>query len=250
VADSEPAEWDEGAKHNVGPAVTTCLCCGSNDLVFVPVLWQSLIEEWRLSAYEADYINRQQGLRCNACDSNLRSMVLALGLMRSFEYEGLFRDFVRLPRVQALRILEINEAGSLTQFLSSVPGHCLRTYPDVDMMRLPYPEHSFDIVVHSDTLEHVTDPVAALAQCCRVLRPSGLCAFTVPIIVDRLTRSRTGLPPSYHGAPKEDPMDYLVVTEYGADVWKHLVFAGFDECRIFSLDYPSAQALVGVRHES
>src|SRR5207248_3016475 len=41
--------------------------------------------------------------------------------------------------------------------------------------------------------------------------------------------------------------DFQVRTEYGADAWKHLVRAGFGECRIQSLEYPAAQALVGVR---
>ena len=48
---------------------------------------------------------------------------------------------------------------------------------------------TYDLVVHSDTLEHVPDPVRALQECRRVLRPLGACCFTVPIVVGRLTRS-------------------------------------------------------------
>jgi hypothetical protein len=53
------------------------------------------------------------------------------------------------------------------------------------------------------------------------------------------------MPPSYHGSEAQ-PI-YLVHTEYGADAWKHVIRAGFQECRIFSLEYPAALALVGVK---
>jgi len=39
-----------------------------------------------------------------------------------------------------------------------------------------------DLIVHSDTLEHVDDPVAALTECRRIATPSGACCFTIPII--------------------------------------------------------------------
>jgi ubiquinone/menaquinone biosynthesis C-methylase UbiE len=117
------------------------------------------------------------------------------------------------------------------------------------MMRMPYADGSYDLVVHSDTLEHVPEPITALAECYRVLAPGGFCAFTVPMIVDRLTRSRAGLPPSYHGNPDEQSPDFMVQTEYGCDAWKHLFLAGFQECRLMTPEFPSALALVGARQE-
>jgi hypothetical protein len=51
---------------------------------------------------------------------------------------------------------------------------------------------------------------------------------------------------SYHGAPGEGKTDYLVHTEYGADAWRHVIEAGFSECRIISVEYPSALALVAI----
>lgn len=224
-----------------------CFCCGSSTLKLENVLWQELIAQWGISSYEVDYINRQQGLFCLNCKSNLRSMALAMALMKCFSYEGYFKDFVKNTQIQQLHILEINEAGSLTKYLSQLSGHTLAAYPQIDMMCLPFSDSSFDLVIHSDTLEHIHNPVKALSECYRVLKPKGLCSFTVPIIIDRLTRSRKGLPPSYHGSPKQKKADFLVYTEYGSDAWKQVIEAGFDECRIYSLEYPSAQALVGVK---
>ncbi|MDB5300562.1 MAG: uncharacterized protein JWO87_2225, partial [Phycisphaerales bacterium] len=81
----------------------------------------------------------------------------------------------------------------------------------------------------------------------RVLKTGGLCVFTVPIVVGRMTISRTGMPPSYHGDPSVDRRAFLVHTEYGCDAWAQVIQAGFAECRIVSLDYPTAQALTGVK---
>ena len=44
---------------------------------------------------------------------------------------------------------------------------------------------SFDLVVHSDTLEHVPDPLRALQECRRVLRPGGALCFTVPTLPEK-----------------------------------------------------------------
>ncbi len=229
--------------------IESCICCGSKDLVFNKVLWPALVQEWGLSEHETQYVDRQQGLQCRQCGSNLRTMALALAICRCYGYGDIFRRFVRKFRTRRLRVLEINEAGHLTRFLSKLPKHCIARYPQLDMMRMPYANGSYDLVVHSDTLEHVAEPVTALAECYRVLAPGGFCAFTVPIIVDRMTRSRAGLPHSYHGDSNERLADFVVQTEYGCDAWKHLFLAGFQECRLITPEFPSALALVGARLE-
>jgi SAM-dependent methyltransferase len=211
-----------------------------------PVLWKALIDEWRLADHEVAYINRQQGFYCTGCSSNLRCMALAKGIMNYFGYDGLFRDFIATERARSLRVLEINEAAALTPFLRSLPHHDIRCYPDCDMMKLSFEDASWDLIVHSDTLEHIQHPVRGLSECRRVLKPGGACAFTVPLIIGRLTISREGMPPSYHGS-SANPADCLVHTEYGADAWKHVLLAGFRECRISSVEHPTAHAFVAVR---
>ncbi|MBW4576930.1 MAG: methyltransferase domain-containing protein [Aphanothece sp. CMT-3BRIN-NPC111] len=172
-------------------------------------------------------------------------MILARSIMKCLNYEGLFKNFIKQEKLQKLKVLEINEAGNLTSFLSKWPGHTLKAYPEINMMCINYPDMYFDLVVHSDVLEHIKYPVRGLSECYRVLKQGGYCAFTVPMVVDRLTVTREGLPPSYHSGEKRQ--DFQVYTEYGCDDWKQLIQAGFQECRIFSLEYPSAQALVGVK---
>ena len=223
-----------------------CYCCGSTHFKLNEILWKELIDEWRLSDYEVNYINRQQGLSCQVCQSNLRSMALAMSIMRCFEYKGFFVDFVKEEKTKKLQILEINEAGGLTKFLAELPGHNLKFYPEIDLMNMMIADKSVDLVVHSDVLEHIKHPVRGVSECYRVLKSGGYCAFTIPMIVDRLTVSREGLKPSYHGSGEHKP-DFLVYTEYGCDAWKHVIQAGFQECRLFSIEYPCAQALVAVK---
>lgn len=228
-------------------SIRECACCGCKEFKTEKILWTALIQEWQLSAYEAQYVDRQQGLRCHACTSNLRSMALALAVCRSYGYPGTLKQFVNEGKFRRLRILEVNEAGGLTQFLSQLDGHTIGCYPEIDMMRMPYSDSSYDLVVHSDTLEHVPQPVTGLTECYRVLAPGGFCAFTIPVIVDRTTRTRTGLPPSYHGTPGERGDDLAVQTEYGCDAWKQVILAGFQECRLITPEFPSALAFVGAR---
>jgi SAM-dependent methyltransferase len=219
-----------------------CRCCGGRHFDEVPVLWPELIEAWKLSADEVRYIDRQQGLLCRACGARLRSMALAHAISVRLRSElPLSALALRHPR---LRILEINRAGELTQFLQAFPRHVLAEFPDVDIQQLPYQDERFDLVVHSDTLEHVADPRQALHECLRVTRPGGFVAFTVPLVYGRLTRSREGLPASYHGYAGPAEPDLRVVTEFGADVWAQVLAAGAGSCQLVSLEFPAGVAIV------
>jgi len=232
------------------PSFIVCVCCSAAEGFHEhQILWPSLVAEWGLGPEEAALINRQQGLCCRICSSNLRTMALARVIMNRYGFRaGHFIDFVRSPRLKErpLSVLEINEAGMLTPFLRYMPKHTLVRYPESDMQALDFPDEHFDLVVHSDTLEHVPDPVKGLSECRRVLRPGGSCAYTVPLVAGRLSRRRDGLPPSYHGgAPGEQAP--LVHTEYGADAWAQPFAAGFSELRMVSLEHPAAQAFLAVR---
>ena len=223
-----------------------CPVCAKTGRVREQVLWRELISEWRLSPEEAEAIDRREGCRCTTCGSNLRSMALAWSLVSTFQGLGSFEDFMAGPGA-LLRILEVNEAGTLTPFLSRSPGHRLVRFPDVDLHALPFPDGSFDVVVHSDTLEHVERPVRALSECRRVLAPGGFCAFTIPVVAGRLSLSREGLPLSFHGNSAVRDPALAVRTEYGADAWKDVLAAGFAECRIVPYEAPAAIAFVARR---
>jgi SAM-dependent methyltransferase len=49
-----------------------------------------------------------------------------------------------------------------------------------DATRLPFPDATFDVVITSEVLEHITDDTAAIREMARVLRPGGRFAASVP----------------------------------------------------------------------
>jgi SAM-dependent methyltransferase len=220
--------------------VLSCPVCRNTTWRDTAIIWPELAAEWRLSDTERDYVDRQQGTACTACGTTLRSAALARGICQHFGCRGSLRSLAfRWP---LLRILEVNEAGTLTPTLSRWRHHTLARYPDVDIQQLPQPDASVDVVVHSDTLEHVADPLRGLQECRRVLRPGGLLAYTIPIILGRMSRRRDFDPPSYHGSAQT--REYLVHTEYGADFWTQPAAAGFSEIAISVFEYPAALAVL------
>jgi ubiquinone/menaquinone biosynthesis C-methylase UbiE len=142
------------------------------------------------------------------------------------------------------KILEINEAGNLTNNLKLFKNYTFGTYPKLDIHAIPYPNDTFDLVIHSDTLEHVPHPIHGLKECLRVLKPGGALCFTIPIVISRLTRNRTGLRGSFHGNSKTDANDFSVQTEYGADFWTQLIDAGFDNVTLHTYEYPSGISIL------
>lgn len=223
--------------------IKICPCCGGQEFEQETILWQELIDVWQLSKEEVDYINRQQGLKCRQCGANLRSMTLAGAIMSCYEFHGNFERFT--SKFKKLKVLELNEAGYLNKHLKEMPNHELASYPEVKMENLPHNNESFDLIVHSDTLEHVDGPVQSLKETLRVLAPGGFTCFTIPLVVGRLSKRPGKNSPSYHGSPGND--EYLVKTEYGSDMWTQLMEAGFEQVRLFSLDYPASVAIIGVK---
>lgn len=226
-----------------GAAITmSCPVCGGSKFAAHRVLWPELVSEWELADHEHAYVDVQQGSVCDQCGANIRSAALAKAISVTLNHDGTLDELVATKR--ALRLLEINEAGTLHSRLAQIPGHVFGQFPECDMMSLLYRDGELDMVVHSDTLEHVADPARALQEIHRVLVAGGVTVFTVPIVVGRMSRSREGMPASYHGAPGTDSDDLLVRTEFGADVWCMVLAAGFARCEMVSYCYPAGIAVV------
>jgi SAM-dependent methyltransferase len=219
-----------------------CTVCGNGEFRDSNVLWPRLIADWDLSSTEVAYIDRQQGTQCTRCGSNLREIALANAIREAVATPETLVGFVDTSDARRLHILDIN-GSSLSATLSGLPLYTRADYPSVDMQSMPYEDGLFDLVIHSDTLEHVPFPIEALRECGRVLSDDGFLCYTVPTIVARLTRDREGLPPSYHGDPSQGGYDFMVHTEFGADAWTFPIQAGFTSVTINTVSYPDATAI-------
>lgn len=221
-----------------------CPICNNDTFGQTNVLKQRLINEWGLNNNEVEYINRQQGLLCSNCSCNLRSMTLADSIMKYYSFRSTFDQFCNSNFGAHLRLLEVNTAGDLHPFLIKFKKHIFAEYPNVDLQNLPYPDDSFDLIIHSDTLEHVKSSTTALKECFRVLKEGGALFYTIPIVYSRLTKRRDSLLNSYHGSQDEfQGEDYKVWTEYGADFWVEIVNAGFTKIFLITLGDLSSIAI-------
>jgi len=228
----------------MGSSKIQCGVCGGTNFTNHQVLWEKLIDEWQISPAEADYVDRQQGKTCDNCGANLRSIALANSLRAFLGTKAFLREAAVSQMGKNLALLEINEAGMLSTVLKTFGDYVYGAYPEVDIHALPYADGIFDVVIHSDTLEHVTNPVHALTECRRVLKPDGALCFTVPMIVGRMSRNRDCLPKSYHGNPATLADDFVVHTEFGADAWTYVLEAGFAEVSIHAVEYPAGLAFL------
>ena len=77
-------------------------------------------------------------------------------------------------------LAEVDKIGQAMVDAGEVPsGARLNTVVET-VLDMRFPDHSFDVVIASEILEHIPDDRGAMAEITRVLRPGGLAAVTVP----------------------------------------------------------------------
>lgn len=113
-------------------------------------------------------------------------------------------------------------------------------YHEVNVERhpLPFPDASFDVVLFCEVLEHLlSDPLAALAEFTRVLRPGGTLVVTTPNVarLENVARLAAGAnlydPYSGHGPYGRHNREY---TRH--ELHRLLTFAGFEVEEHFTAD--------------
>lgn len=183
-------------------------------------------------------------VRCAGCSAG----VVQLGI------GWVLRDEV--ARLGECDACELSSRGALVAYLRRkarsvatseyLPGVPVGTFRDgvrcEDVQQLTYASASFDLLTHTEVLEHVPDDARALAELLRVLRPGGTMIFTVPMhdgphTVER-ARQRDGvieylLEPVYH-LDLLRPDGILAFRDYGSDILERLRAAGFVDARILA----------------
>ena len=183
-----------------------------------------------------DALAARESLFCERCGCSLRVRRIAEVLVGLYgETASSLAELVGEDAFRALRVAEINSVGRMHDVLAGLPGLVHVEYPEEDIQALSFQDASFDLVLTSETLEHVPDPRTALRETLRVLRPGGRHVFTVPVDpAVETTRSRDGLPAEHHGrgggpfALVTRKADMLVHTDFGRDLPGVVRAAGFE----------------------
>jgi len=201
-----------------------CVHCGGRCFEQRKIISSELAASWELTRKERRLFDEREGHFCQGCQMSKRVRMLLWSIKRVY------------ASLRHLRVLHLNQTNHLSAALSGA-AHLVETTHDsqramgeeinglinLDLCQLTFPDNFFDLVIHSETVEHIYDYEQALREAERVLKPGGYHFYTVPLLHHRVTRQRIvrgpsdeavyPLPPSFHGQPGE----YPVVWEFGGD---------------------------------
>ena len=231
-----------------------CEICGR----FSPWLYRRRVipprlkELWGLSERQAIALARKESSDCAWCGGKLRARRLArtvLDVYPTIPPSRSIRQWVQTPASRTLRVGEFNRIEGLHPFLAQLPrfettdfhpdakpGEVIHAVRSEDLTRLTFPDESFDLILTSETLEHIPDLRLALKEIRRVLVPGGRHIFTIPMIPGvqhTFPRARIGPDGQVEhlatsiSHPGGD-VGYPVFTEFGADIEGILQEAGFE----------------------
>jgi SAM-dependent methyltransferase len=215
---------------------------------------------WGLSPALAEALARKESMDCAWCGAKLRARRLARVVLDLYPVgtpparAPSVDAWVRTREARSLWVAEINLVEGLHTPLSRLP---VLSFSDFDarlapgehqdgvrcedLTRLTYRDRSFDLVITSETLEHVPDLGTALGEIERILKPGGRHVFTVPLLPGvAQTYPRTIILPDGsldRRAPEirhpGGDVGYPVFTEFGADLPDILRRAGFETDVVF-----------------
>lgn len=234
--------------------------CGHCDICGRFSLWlyrrrvipRRLQELWGLSERLAKALARKESSDCAWCGGKLRARRLARTVLEVYPTippSRSIREWVAAPGSRTLRVGEFNRIEGLHDALVRLPrfvptdfhpdanpGEVIRGVRSEDLTRLTFADQSFDLILTSETLEHVPDLRRALDEIRRVLVPGGRHIFTIPMIPGvGKTFPRAKIGPDggieHLATPISHPggdVGYPVFTEFGADIEAILREAGFE----------------------
>lgn len=107
-----------------------------------------------------EWLDLHDGERVFDCGCGMGFYLMAMGNLRDLRLVGLDGDVARLAWARS----------------EEVPAELLSG----NILRLPFPDDSFDKVLMSEVLEHIDDDRRALQELYRVLKPGGVLALSVP----------------------------------------------------------------------
>jgi SAM-dependent methyltransferase len=221
-------------------------------LLQADVIPARLAELWGLSPRLVAAFARKESLACASCGAKLRARRIAETILDLYATDGPSSSLAAWSErrgSRTLRIAEINRIDGLHEAIGSMPNLRLSEFREgipsgtvaqgvqaEDLTRLSYADRSFDLVLTSETLEHVPDLGEALREIARILVHGGRHIFTVPQLpgVDK-THARSVIEADGSVTHLEGRIchpggdeGYPVFTEIGADFPEILEAQGFE----------------------
>jgi SAM-dependent methyltransferase len=220
-----------------------CFACGQTSIFdYEEFINDDLARQWGIDIKTRHAYSARESRQCKSCGSNYRNRQYAQVLCEQYGQKRSLnlRDLVEDKNFRSLSIAEINACGHLHQFFEKLPKLEYsefepndKSISSEDLHNLSYSPDKFDLVLTSDTLEHVPNYKKAFKEIYRVLKPGGQHIFTIPVIWRNHTKRRAEmnggkieylLEPAYHG-PAEDAN--LVWTDFGYEILDDLAKQGF-----------------------
>jgi SAM-dependent methyltransferase len=168
------------------------------------------------------------GVRRSKSEPKLRGMDLVRPSLRDFAYldcqrrtELIAEQAAQLPRVRNL--LDVGGRGKpyAAFFVGCVTNHYVLDVapaPSVDVVGdardMPFSNSSMDVVLITQVLEHVPDPVAVIGEIRRVLKPGGTLLLSVPSIFPQHGSPRDFQSVNVRGEAGTIPSIFLVLNVY------------------------------------
>ena len=123
----------------------------------------------------------------NPYDLETRLRVVYSDLLGGVKLDGLLAldagcgtgRFSAPARGLGARVVSLDYSFSLTR-MAATRGANRPLGVQGDALMLPFGDATFDLLVSSELVEHTTDPILALRELVRVLKPGGLLALTTP----------------------------------------------------------------------
>lgn len=214
-------------------------CGGYGPFQYDEIIKDKLAKEWDLNKSEQKAFSARESMFCVFCGCSYRLRMLARSMVLRFSPE---KNISLLEAIEKgffdkIKVAEINSCGVLHDILKKIPKLYYSEFlPEdrktrhEDMQRLTYNSNYFDLVIHSDTVEHIPDYKTAIKESQRVLKKDkGVTIFTLPARLDKKTVNRATIDSagrtkrtraaSFHGAGQED---YFVWNEFGHDFTEYL----------------------------
>jgi len=226
-----------------------CFVCGAIDQQWQmnSTITDDLAQSWQLTKLQRQQLDRRESSFCPKCGNSLLNRSLAQAIVNQIQLPKVYSliEWIKRANRKGIRVAEINSCGKLHLSLRKISRlyysefnldrnklsfwQKLRTPRHEDITKLSYHDNTFDLVLHSEVLEHVCDSHQALLECRRILKPNGICLFTTPLIPKRKTKKCVDQNPenkeiiyqknpSFHSG--DNKKNNLVWWEFGGDFIK------------------------------